>query len=97
MVQVTNHMPQNNLAAALAARRRCRQQVPGIALLLSLLICGVGQMYNGQVGKGIAFLIGCIFAWFILLGWVVWIWSMVDAYQTAKRMNLRYQQQSSPD
>ena len=63
-----------------------------IALLLSLLICGVGQMYNGQVGKGIAFLIGCILAWFILLGWVIWIWSMVDAYQTAKRMNLRYQQ-----
>ncbi len=28
--------------------------------------------------------------WFVLLGWVVWIWSAVDAYQTAKAMNLRY-------
>jgi len=92
VVQVTNHMPQNNLAAALLLEGDAANKSPGIALLLSLLICGVGQMYNGQVGKGIAFLIGFILAWFILLGWVVWIWSMVDAYQTAKRMNLRYQQ-----
>ena len=28
--------------------------------------------------------------WTIWLGWVVWIWSAVDAYQTAKAMNLRY-------
>jgi TM2 domain-containing membrane protein YozV len=63
----------------------------GFALLLSLLICGVGQMYNGQVAKGILMLIGCAVLWIVLLGWVIWIWSMVDAYQTAKAMNLRYQ------
>jgi hypothetical protein len=28
--------------------------------------------------------------WFILLGWIIQIWSMVDAYKTAKQMNLRY-------
>jgi hypothetical protein len=37
-------------------------------------------------------LFGGIVAWLILLGWVVWIWSMVDAYNNAKQMNLRYQQ-----
>jgi TM2 domain-containing membrane protein YozV len=63
----------------------------GFALFLSLLICGVGQMYNGQVAKGILMLIGCAALWIALLGWVIWIWSMVDAYQTAKAMNLRYQ------
>jgi len=37
-------------------------------------------------------LIGCILLWLVLLGWIIWIWSMVDAYSTAKQMNLRYQQ-----
>jgi TM2 domain-containing membrane protein YozV len=94
IVQVTNNIPNPaaNLQAALLLDGEAAAKSPGIALLLSLLICGVGQMYNGQVGKGILMLIGCILAWFILLGWAVWIWSMVDAYQTAKRMNLKYQQ-----
>lgn len=63
---------------------------PGVALLLSFLICGAGQMYCGRVGKGILMLIGCIALWVVFLGWTVWIWSMIDAYSTAKDMNLRY-------
>jgi TM2 domain-containing membrane protein YozV len=63
---------------------------PGVALLLSLLLCGAGQMYCGRVGRGFLMLFGCIFLWFILLGWIVWIWSIIDAYSTAKQMNLRY-------
>jgi TM2 domain-containing membrane protein YozV len=62
----------------------------GVARLLSFLICGAGQMYCGRVGKGILMLIGCIALWFIFLGWIVWIWSMIDAYATAKDMNLRF-------
>jgi TM2 domain-containing membrane protein YozV len=93
IVQVTNNVPPPNLAhAALLLEGEAGAKSPGTALLLSLLICGVGQMYNGQVAKGVLMLIGCIAAWFVFLGWIVWIWSMVDAYQTAKRMNLRYQQ-----
>ncbi|MEJ2625738.1 MAG: GYF domain-containing protein [Pseudolabrys sp.] len=92
VVQVTNNIPSPNMQAALLLDGDAAAKSPGIALLLSLLICGVGQMYNGQVGKGILMLVGCILAWFILLGWIVWIWSMVDAYQTAKKMNLKYQQ-----
>lgn len=63
---------------------------PGIALLLSLLITGVGQMYNGEVVKGILMLIGCVILWFFWLGWVIWIWSMIDAYQGAKNVNAAY-------
>jgi TM2 domain-containing membrane protein YozV len=95
VVQVTNNIPNNNAnlaAALLLADGEAANKSPGVALLLSLLICGVGQMYNGQVGKGILMLVGCIFLWFIFLGWIIWIWSMIDAYQTAKRMNLKYQQ-----
>ena len=62
----------------------------GLALVLSLLICGGGQMYNGQIAKGVLMLIGCVVLWFMLLGWIINIWSWVDAYQTAKKMNARY-------
>jgi len=51
IVQVTNNIPNNaaNLAgAALLLSGDAAPKSPGIALLLSLLICGVGQMYNGQ-------------------------------------------------
>ena len=47
-------------------------------------------MYNGQVAKGFLMLFGCIILWFLLLGWIIAIWSWVDAYQTAKKMNARY-------
>ncbi len=62
---------------------------PGIALVLSVLFCGAGQMYNGQVAKGILMLLGSILLWLVMLGWIVWVWSMIDAYQTAKVINAR--------
>jgi TM2 domain-containing membrane protein YozV len=92
IVQVTNNVPSVPLTA-LFADGPIGPKSPGIALLLSLLICGVGQMYNGQVAKGILMLIGCILLWFVFLGWIIWIWAMIDAYTTAKNMNQRYQQQ----
>jgi TM2 domain-containing membrane protein YozV len=91
VVQVTNTItaphPAFVLDDGLAAAKS-----PGVALLLSILFCGAGQMYNGQVGKGFLMLFGCIFLWLIFLGWIINIWSMIDAYQTAKMMNFRYQQ-----
>jgi len=95
VVQVTNHMPNPNAnfaQAALLLNSEAASKSPGVALLLSFFISGAGQMYNGQVGKGILMLLGTIALWFVLLGWTVWIWSMVDAYSTAKRLNLAYQQ-----
>lgn len=95
IVQVTNQMPNNNAAAAalLLATGDAAPKSPGVALLLSFFICGAGQMYNGQVGKGIMMLIGFMFTIFLFgLGLIIWIWSMVDAYSTAKEMTLRYQQ-----
>lgn len=65
---------------------------PGVALLLSFIICGAGQMYCGKVAKGVLMLIACILLWLVFLGWIIWIWSMIDAYVTAKNMNLRYLQ-----
>lgn len=96
VVQVTNHVPSNNnaaVAAMLLASGDAAPKSPGVALLISFLICGGGQMYNGQVGKGIGMLLGFIFTvWLFGLGLLFWIWSLIDAYSTAKQMNLRYQQ-----
>lgn len=89
IVQVTNNLaPQP--ARAVVIDGDAGPKSAGVALLLSLLICGAGQLYNGQVGKGILMFVGCVVLWFILLGWIVMIWSWIDAYSTAKRKNERY-------
>lgn len=64
---------------------------PGVALLLSLLLVGGGQMYNGEVGKGFLMLFGCILLWVVFLGWIINIWSMIDAYSHAKTLRNKYQ------
>jgi len=53
---------------------------PGVALLLSFIFPGGGQFYNGHAGKGIIVL---------LTFWLVlpYIWSLFDAYNSAKRIN----------
>lgn len=60
---------------------------PGMALLLSLILCGTGQMYNGEISKGLMMMVLCFLLWFVLLGWVVHIWSIVDAVVVAERLN----------
>lgn len=34
------------------------QKNPGLAAVLSFLFCGLGQIYNGQFGKAVAFILG---------------------------------------
>ena len=67
---------------------------PGLAVLLSFLLCGLGQIYNGQILKGLLFM-------FVLaisiplaafgIGWLtggaMWLAGLFDAYQTAQHMN----------
>jgi TM2 domain-containing membrane protein YozV len=65
------------------------EKSPGLALLLSLLFCGAGQIYNERITKGLIMLALCIVTWFVLLGWVVMIWSMIDAYNEANEINRR--------
>ena len=73
---------------------------PTLAAILSLLIPGVGQIYNGEVGKGIliivvqivnVMLMAIIIGFFTSLA--VLIWAIYDAYKTAERINLQYVQQ----
>lgn len=67
---------------------------PGIAAVLSFFWTGVGQIYNGQLTKGIILvvvqMINSLLMW-VLIGFVtfpiVWIWGIWDAYKTAERLN----------
>jgi TM2 domain-containing membrane protein YozV len=70
---------------------------PILAAILSLIVAGLGQIYNGQIGKGVIFIIiqlinGALTA--VLIGWIllpiVGLWAMIDAYMTAKHNNERY-------
>ena len=67
---------------------------PGVATVLSFFFMGLGQIYNGQIGKGIIFIILYAISWlliFILIGFfttpILWIWGMVDANKSAKEIN----------
>lgn len=62
---------------------------PGLAVVLSLLVSGLGQMYLGQVKKGLAILIGGMFLsaiTFMVLSPVIWIVAAVDAYHIASKL-----------
>jgi TM2 domain-containing membrane protein YozV len=70
---------------------------PILAAVLSLIVAGLGQIYNGQVTKGVIFIVvqlinGALTA--VLIGWfllpLVGLWAMIDAYMTAKHNNERY-------
>lgn len=67
---------------------------PGLAAVLSFFFTGLGQIYNGQIGKGVLFMIiqAINFAlMYVIIGFITaplfWIWGMVDAYKTAERIN----------
>ena len=67
---------------------------PTLAAILSFIISGVGQIYNGEVVKGIiiiAIQIVNVALMALIIGFItwpaVWIWSIYDAHKVAKRIN----------
>lgn len=67
---------------------------PGLAAVFSFLVVGLGQIYNGQIAKGLLLLVGAVISgilMIILIGFVfwiiIWIYAIYDAYNTAKRIN----------
>ena len=68
------------------ARPRKNQMTAGIC---STFLPGLGQVYNGQAGKGFAIflltLTGLVI--FVVPGLIVWLYGMYDAYSVAGKMN----------
>ena len=69
---------------------------PLVAAILSIIVAGLGQIYNGQIGKGVIFIIlqainGALTL--VVIGWIlmpiVGLWATIDAYLVAKRNNER--------
>ena len=68
---------------------------PGLAAILSFFYMGLGQIYNGQIGKGVAFIVMYTISAFliiILIGFIttptLWIYGMYDAYKSAEKINI---------
>ncbi len=68
----------------------------GIAAVLSFLIQGLGQIYNGQILKGIALLVVQVInvaLMNVLIGAIlypiVFVYAIYDAYEGAERINAR--------
>lgn len=67
----------------------------GLAAVLSFLFTGLGQIYNGSIGKGLIMIVVQVInglLMFVLIGFItyplVWIWGIYDAYKTAERINM---------
>ncbi len=70
---------------------------PIIAAVLSLIVAGLGQIYNGQITKGVLFIVAQIIngaLLYVAIGFVtmplVGLLAVIDAYLVAKRNNERY-------
>jgi TM2 domain-containing membrane protein YozV len=79
------------------ARPSVLPKQPGIALLLSLLLPGIGSIYAGKTAKGVWIMVAYLIAWLtaiILIGFglapAVWIFAMVAAYRDAVAFNARH-------
>lgn len=65
---------------------------PGVAAVLSFFYTGLGQIYNGQILKGLFLMliqvVNILLMW-VLVGFftyaIVWLYGMFDAYHTAAR------------
>lgn len=60
----------------------------GLAALASFIIPGSGQIYNGEIFKGLVILVAFLAFAITVIGLVVaiplWLWGIYDAYQTAE-------------
>lgn len=74
------------------------QKSPGLAAVCSFFVVGLGQMYNGQIGKGLLLLIVVPFLTVVIMssisgiggllfGAFLWLLNIADAYSQAEKIN----------
>jgi TM2 domain-containing membrane protein YozV len=50
-----------------------------LAALASLFIPGLGQLLQGRLAMAIIHFVLAVVLWFFLLGWIIHLWSILDA------------------
>jgi TM2 domain-containing membrane protein YozV len=50
-----------------------------LAALCSFFVPGLGQLLQGRLGMAIVQFVLAFALWFVLLGWVIHLWSVIDA------------------
>ncbi len=50
-----------------------------IAALASFFIPGLGQLIQGRPGRALVFFICAALLWLVWLGWIMHLWSIIDA------------------
>ena len=50
-----------------------------LAALCSFFIPGLGQLLQGRLGMAALHFVLAAVLWFILLGWIIHLWSILDA------------------
>ena len=50
-----------------------------LAALASFFIPGLGQLLQGRVGAAIVHFVLAAVLWIVLLGWIIHLWSIIDA------------------
>ena len=66
-----------------------QKKTPILALILSFLFTGLGQVYNGNFWKGVFFFVATSVGYCFLFipGLAIWIWCMWDAFTEAEKIN----------
>jgi Rubrerythrin len=79
----------SNPANQYNAQQNIKQKSPFLALILSFLWTGLGQLYNGKFAKGICFQIALAIGLCMLIipGVIVWVICLWDAYNDSEKMN----------
>ena len=59
---------------------------PGVAAVLSVIVPGLGQVYNGQLGAGLLWVLATSFGYWAILvpGFLFHVLSVYFAFQSAK-------------
>jgi TM2 domain-containing membrane protein YozV len=80
--------------SAMATQPRTGRKEPLFSLVLSFLIPGLGQLYNGDNDKGLKLILCAVAAYLltaicigIFIYPVIWVYAMYDAYTSAEKIN----------
>jgi len=83
----------NCITSMVSRGQPCRKE-PLLALILSFLLPGLGQIYNGDTNNGMMLIVGTVASWlmtsvcigvFLFIG--IWAYAMYDAYTRAEKIN----------